>query len=81
MWAKGPHPCWKVQKALDESGMSYEVVKHPPFPRGKRTDYIKLTGQNLLPAIELDDGTIIHRESKEMVAMIGTGQLTSQTGA
>lgn len=78
MWVKGPHPCWKVQQALDEAGMSYQVVPHPPFPRGRRKDYIKLTGQNLLPAIQLEDGTIIQRQSKEMVAMIAAGTLTSQ---
>ena len=25
----GVHPCWRVQKALDEAGIEYEVVKHP----------------------------------------------------
>ena len=28
MWVKiGGHPCWRVQKALDESGTEYEVVQ------------------------------------------------------
>ena len=45
-WAKfGAHPCWKVQKALDEQGIEYEIVKGPwPRPqdahrghRGNRT--------------------------------------------
>ncbi len=27
LWVKGPHPCWKVQKALDQAGIQYEVVK------------------------------------------------------
>jgi glutaredoxin len=75
MWLKGPHPCWHVQKALDEAGVEYEVVKHPSFPRSKRTDYIALTGQNKLPAIQLDDGTVIRRESKELAEMVRTGQL------
>ena len=27
MWVKvSGHPCWKVQKALDEAGIDYEVV-------------------------------------------------------
>src|ERR671931_428220 len=26
LWVKGPHPCWKVQKALDEQGVNYEIV-------------------------------------------------------
>ena len=30
MWLKiEGHPCWRVQKALDEAGVEYEVVKHP----------------------------------------------------
>ena len=32
MWVKvDAHPCWRVQKALDEAGIPYEVVKHPAF--------------------------------------------------
>ena len=74
MWLKGPHPCWKVQHALDGAGIEYEIVKHP-VARGKRTDYVALTGQKLLPAIELDDGTVIRRASKELVELIRSGQL------
>jgi glutathione S-transferase len=77
MWVKGPHPCWKVQKALDDAGIEYEVVAHP-VRRGKRTDYAELTGQNVLPAIELEDGTVIRRESKELINMIQSGQLSEQ---
>ena len=33
MWVKiDAHPCWKVQKALDEQGIEYEVVKGPLAP-------------------------------------------------
>jgi glutathione S-transferase len=77
LWIKGPHPCWQVQKALDEAGVQYELVKHPGFPRGKRKEYMALTGQKLLPAIQLEDGTVIRRESKELIAMIKSGQLES----
>ena len=36
MWVKiDAHPCWRVQKALDEQGVEYEVVKGPLRP-GKR---------------------------------------------
>ena len=78
MWVKiGAHPCWKVQKALDDAGVDYEVVKHPPFARSKRTELIELSGQNKLPVIELDDGTVIREESKDMVAMIEAGKLDS----
>jgi glutathione S-transferase len=77
MWVKGPHPCWKVQKALDDAGIDYEIVKGP-LRRSRRADYEKLTGQRLYPAIELEDGTVIRHESREMVEMIRSGQLNSQ---
>jgi glutaredoxin len=79
MWAKGPHPCWQVQKALDEQGVDYEVVRHPAFPRGRRKDYIALTGQKLFPAIELEDGRVIREESKDLIARISEGRLHEQT--
>jgi hypothetical protein len=74
MWIKGPHPCWKVQKALEEQGVDYEVVKHP-VRRGRRTDYLVLTGQKLFPAIELEDGRVIREESKDLAARIREGRL------
>ena len=76
MWVKVEgHPCWRVQKALDEAGVDYEVVKHPSFRRSKRTEYIALTGQDRLPAIELEDGTVIREESKDLAARIREGRL------
>ena len=37
LWVKiGGHPCWRVQKALDEQGIDYELVPGP-FRRGKGT--------------------------------------------
>ena len=74
-WVKiGAHPCWKVQKALDDAGIEYEVVKHPNR-RGNRAEYEELTGQKLLPAIELEDGTVIREQSKELAARIKEGRL------
>ena len=75
LWIKGPHPCWQVQKALDEAGVEYEIVKHPAFPRGRRKDYIGMTGQKLLPALELEDGRVIREESKDLVERIRSGRL------
>jgi hypothetical protein len=70
MFPKTPrHPCWKVQKALDEAGIEYELVKQPAL-RWNRTDYEKLTGQRLLPAIESEDGTILREESNALAARI-----------
>ena len=80
MFIKGPHPCWKVQKALEDAGIDYEVVKHP-VRRSKRDDYVKLTGQKLYPAIELEDGTVIRRESAELVEMIKSGQIGANAPA
>lgn len=77
MWVKiGAHPCWKVQKALDNAGIEYEVVKHPAL-RGNRDEYEKLTGTRLLPAIQFEDGTVLREESKDLAKRIGEGRLTA----
>ena len=73
-WIKGPHPCWQVQKALDEKGVDYEVVKHPP-PRGRRKDYTALTGQAKLPALQFEDGRVLREESRDLAARIREGRL------
>ena len=80
---KGPHPCWKVQKALDEAGIEYETVLHPsnPFARGKRTDLQELSGQTMLPVFELEDGTVIRQESSELVQMVRSGELQAAIAA
>jgi len=63
MWVKiGGHPCWKVQKALDDQGVEYEVVKGP-VRRGKRDDLERLSGQRLYPVIQFEDGTIYREQS------------------
>jgi glutathione S-transferase len=77
MWVKGPHPCWQVQKALDEQGIEYEVVRHPAFPRGRRKEYIALTGQKLFPAIELEDGRIVREDSSDLAERIREGRLSA----
>jgi glutathione S-transferase len=75
LWVKiGAHPCWKVQKALDDQGIEYEVVKEP-VRRGKRTEVERMTGKRLLPVIEFEDGRIYREESKEMAARIEAGKL------
>jgi glutathione S-transferase len=69
------HPCWKVQKALDDAGIDDEVVKEP-LRRWKRTDLERRSGQRLLPAIEFEDGTILREESDELAARITENRLT-----
>jgi glutathione S-transferase len=75
-WIKGPHPCWRVQKALEDAGVEYEVVKHPVL-RGRRKEYVALTGQKLYPAIELEDGRVVREESKDLAARIREGRLSA----
>ena len=70
----GAHPCWKVQKALDEQGIEYEVVKGPNR-RSKRDELEQLSGQRKYPVIELPDGEVYRAESKEMAARIAAGKL------
>jgi len=44
IWVKiDGHPCWRVQKALDDQGIAYEIVKEPYF--GKRENVVRLSGQ------------------------------------
>jgi glutathione S-transferase len=67
-------PCWKVQSALDEQGVEYEVVKEG-YSKGKRPDMVALSGQKLLPIIEFEDGTAYREESKDMAARVRAGTL------
>jgi glutathione S-transferase len=67
-----------VQKALDEAEIAYEVVKHP-VRKSKRTAYEQLSGQRMLPALELADGTILRADSEELVARIRAGYLSRRS--
>jgi glutathione S-transferase len=66
--------CWRVQKALDEQGVEYEVVKHG-FGKGKRPEVVGLSGQKLLPVLELSDGEVYRAESKEMAERVRAGHI------
>jgi glutathione S-transferase len=68
------HACWRVQKALDEQGVDYAVVK-APLRRGAREDVERISGQRVVPVIEFEDGTAYRAESKEMAARIRAGEL------
>ena len=68
------HPCHRVQTALDEEGIDYEVVKAPVL-KPRRADVERLTGQNSLPVIEFEDGTAYRAESADMAARIRAGEL------
>jgi glutathione S-transferase len=74
-WAKmDGHPCWRVQKALDEQGVEYELVKGP-FRPGKREELARVSGQRKFPTIEFEDGSAYREESVEMAKRIEAGQL------
>jgi glutathione S-transferase len=77
IWVKGPHPCWKVQRALDEVGINYEIVKEKYF--GPREETVSRTGQKRFPWIEFEDGSVYREESKEMAQRINEGKLTEAT--
>jgi hypothetical protein len=72
LWVKGPHPCWKVQKALDEAGVQYEVVGEKYFGREHT---VAKTGQRRFPWIEFEDGSVYREESKQMAQRIKDGKL------
>ncbi|HEY8082547.1 MAG TPA: glutaredoxin domain-containing protein [Solirubrobacterales bacterium] len=75
MWAKvDAHPCHRVQKALDEQGIEYEVVKGPLLP-GRRDELDRISGQRKYPTIEFEDGSAYREESKDMAARIRAGNL------
>jgi glutathione S-transferase len=69
------HPCRRVQEALREKGIAYEKViaahGHPiPFLRkGSREELEQATGDKKLPALKLDDGTVL-THSKAIIAWV-----------
>jgi len=71
-WKAGP--CWRVQKALDERGIDYETVKGP-VRLSKRTEVQRISGQNLYPVVEFEDGSVYREESADMAATIRAGRL------
>ena len=74
VWIKfGGHPCWRVQKAIDDAGIEYEVDRMP-WP-GNREETERRTGQKKYPWIEFEDGSIYREESKDMAQRIKDGTL------
>jgi len=66
--------CWKVQRALDEQRIPYEIVKHG-YGKGGRAPIKELSGQRLLPVLEFEDGTAYRAESDDMAARVRAGKL------
>jgi glutathione S-transferase len=80
-WVKvSGHPCWRVQKALDDAGVEYELAKGP-VRKSKRDDLERLSGQRLYPVIEFEDGSTYREDSKAMAETIAAGKLGEKQGA
>jgi glutathione S-transferase len=69
--------CWRLQEALDEKGVDYEIVKHGYGKSEKsRAGVVELSGQKYLPVLEFPDGTVYREETDAMVAKVKTGELS-----
>ncbi|MEN3342561.1 MAG: hypothetical protein V7644_1965 [Actinomycetota bacterium] len=80
-WAKiKAHPCWRVEKALQDLGVEYERVPGP-HRRSKREAVVAGTGQKLYPAIQFEDGSWYREEAKEMERTIREGKLMERAQA
>jgi glutathione S-transferase len=66
--------CWKVQRALVEQGIDFEIVKEG-YGKGPRPSVVELSGQKWLPVIEFEDGSVYRAESDEMAARVRAGEL------
>ena len=75
LWVKiGGHPCWKVEKALQDMGIEY-TVDPGPVRKSKRDSMEEHTGQRLYPAIEFADGSWYREQSRDMENAIRSGKL------
>jgi hypothetical protein len=73
------HPCWRVEKALIETGVEYERVPGP-YSRSKRTILMEGTGQTSYPTIQFEDGTWYREQSADMAQAIREGKLMEHAG-
>jgi len=71
--------CTRVQSALDEMDIEYELVFHP-ISRRQRQGIIELSGQKYYPVIEFEDGSIYREDSRDMAAAIRAGKLDEKRG-
>jgi glutathione S-transferase len=72
--------CTRVQNALDDAGVEYQLVFHP-ISRRRRQGIEALSGQKYYPVIEFEDGSIYREDSKVMAATIRAGKLDEKRGA
>jgi Glutathione S-transferase, N-terminal domain len=79
-WVKlSGHPCWRVEKALTEMGVDFELAPGP-VRRSRRTELQEHTGQRLYPAIEFENGTWYREPSADMERTIREGKLEQRSG-
>jgi glutaredoxin len=72
--------CSRVQNALDDMGIEYELVIWP-ISRRKRDAMVVLSGQKYYPVIEFEDGSVYREDSKDMAATIRAGKLDGKRGS
>ena len=74
------HPCWKVEKALQDMGIEYELAPGP-LRKAKREEMEEHTGQRQYPAIEFENGTWYREQSSDMERTIREGHLMERAGS
>jgi glutathione S-transferase len=80
-WLKtGGHACWRVESALRDMGIEYEIVDES-YLKGRRPDVVRMTGQRMVPVIEFEDGSAYREESADMAARIRAGRLFEESDA
>jgi glutathione S-transferase len=72
--------CWRVEKALREMDIEYQLVPGPSRP-SRREEVLAHTGQELYPAIEFENGVWYREESREMAKTIRAGTLMERASA
>ena len=72
--------CSRVQSALDEMDIEYELVIWP-ISRRKREAMVALSGQKYYPVIEFEDGSVYREDLKDMAATIRAGKLDEKRGS
>ena len=81
VWLKtNSHPCWKVQKALDEMGVEYEIVRLPWPLSGSGTAWSSHTGQPRVPGDPVRGRHLVPRAVEGHGATIRAGRLDEKHG-
>src|SRR3712207_4076002 len=79
------HPCGLAAKELDKAGHEYDIevvggFKRVPFSRrGRRDRIVELTGQEDVPVLVTDDGTVV-QGSQRIVAWARENETRSARG-